>query len=100
MTVLWLMDAKSAGQRLKSGYLRCCMASPNWVSRTCDNRSDQDLRNHGDTGHAVEHTYSLMAEDVRGFMLQHRLDKTVLIGHSMCEPTPAYELRIESDSMH
>ncbi|KAH8691140.1 putative proline iminopeptidase [Talaromyces proteolyticus] len=42
-----------------------------------------DLRNHGDTGHAQEHTYDSLAEDVAGFVRQHRLGKTVLIGHSM-----------------
>ena len=43
----------------------------------------QDLRNHGQSFHAPDHTYSAMAEDVEEFMQQQKLDKSVLIGHSM-----------------
>ncbi|KAJ5493401.1 Protein ABHD11 [Penicillium diatomitis] len=42
-----------------------------------------DLRNHGDSFHAPEHNYSAMAEDVQEFMDQQKLEKSVLIGHSM-----------------
>ncbi|KAJ5676101.1 hypothetical protein N7462_008998 [Penicillium macrosclerotiorum] len=42
-----------------------------------------DLRNHGDSFHAPEHNYSVMAEDVEEFIEQQKLDKCVLIGHSM-----------------
>jgi hypothetical protein len=43
----------------------------------------QDLRNHGQSFHAPEHNYSVMAEDVQEFIDQQKLDKCVLIGHSM-----------------
>lgn len=43
----------------------------------------QDLRNHGQSFHASEHNYTAMAEDVQEFMQQQKLDKCVLIGHSM-----------------
>ncbi|KAJ5167714.1 uncharacterized protein N7482_003308 [Penicillium canariense] len=42
-----------------------------------------DLRNHGQSFHAPEHNYSVMAEDVQEFIEQQKLHKCVLIGHSM-----------------
>ncbi|KAH8431898.1 putative alpha/beta hydrolase [Aspergillus melleus] len=42
-----------------------------------------DLRNHGQSFHAKEHNYSVMAEDVTKFIHQQNLDQCVLIGHSM-----------------
>ncbi|QRD87906.1 alpha/beta fold family hydrolase [Aspergillus flavus] len=42
-----------------------------------------DLRNHGQSFHSKEHTYSAMAEDVVNFIHQQKLNKCVLIGHSM-----------------
>ncbi|KAF3402780.1 hypothetical protein DPV78_004190 [Talaromyces pinophilus] len=42
-----------------------------------------DLRNHGDSPHTPEHTYTHLAEDVSDFIKQHHLGKTALIGHSM-----------------
>ncbi|EED15150.1 proline iminopeptidase, putative [Talaromyces stipitatus ATCC 10500] len=42
-----------------------------------------DLRNHGDSPHVPEHTYTHLANDVSDFIKLHRLRKTVLIGHSM-----------------
>lgn len=44
---------------------------------------EQDLRNHGHSFHAPEHNYGAMAEDVQEFIKQQKLDKCVLIGHSM-----------------
>ncbi|KAJ5115286.1 hypothetical protein NUU61_001045 [Penicillium alfredii] len=43
----------------------------------------QDLRNHGQSFHAPEHNYSVMAEDVQEFIQQQKLEKCVLVGHSM-----------------
>lgn len=43
----------------------------------------QDLRNHGHSFHAAEHNYKVMAEDVQKFIKQQKLEKCVLIGHSM-----------------
>lgn len=43
----------------------------------------QDLRNHGDSPHDPHHDYVVMAEDVAGFIDQHQLKASTLIGHSM-----------------
>jgi len=43
----------------------------------------QDLRNHGDSPHNPKHDYLAMAEDVVGFIEEHKLKHTTLIGHSM-----------------
>lgn len=42
-----------------------------------------DLRNHGDSPHNPTHDYLAMADDVEGFIEEHRLTGTTLIGHSM-----------------
>lgn len=42
-----------------------------------------DLRNHGDSEHAAEMTYTAMAQDVLEFMNVQGLNKVVLVGHSM-----------------
>ena len=42
-----------------------------------------DLRNHGDSPHADEITYELMAEDVASTVMDAGLTKIHLIGHSM-----------------
>lgn len=42
-----------------------------------------DLRNHGQSPHADEFNYQLMAEDIREFIRQHRISAPVVIGHSM-----------------
>ena len=42
-----------------------------------------DLRNHGLSPHSDQHSYDLMAADVRGFITVHNLAPAVVIGHSM-----------------
>lgn len=42
-----------------------------------------DQRNHGNSPHTDEHSYTLMAEDVFQFCAQHHLHQVTLIGHSM-----------------
>ncbi len=42
-----------------------------------------DLRNHGKSPHAGTMTYEEMADDVRGFILEHALSGAAVIGHSM-----------------
>lgn len=42
-----------------------------------------DLRNHGDSPHDPQHDYSSLASDVEGFIEEHELSNTTLIGHSM-----------------
>ncbi|CAG8555836.1 3083_t:CDS:10 [Ambispora leptoticha] len=43
----------------------------------------KDLRNHGESPHSPVHTYKAMAKDVAEFLNEHKLRKTVIIGHSM-----------------
>lgn len=42
-----------------------------------------DLRNHGDSEHSTEMTYTAMARDVLEFMDARGLEKVILVGHSM-----------------
>ncbi len=42
-----------------------------------------DLRNHGKSPHTDDHSYELMAEDLKEFFVQHNLSDVNLIGHSM-----------------
>lgn len=42
-----------------------------------------DLRNHGESPHNPQHDYLAMADDVCGFMEEHKLKSPTLIGHSM-----------------
>ena len=44
---------------------------------------DQDLRNHGHSGHHPSHDYTALAQDVEGFIDKHKLGAVTLIGHSM-----------------
>jgi esterase len=42
-----------------------------------------DQRNHGNSPHSDDHNYDLMKQDLLEFIIQHNLNKTNLIGHSM-----------------
>lgn len=42
-----------------------------------------DLRNHGDSPHHPTHNYMSMADDIEGFIGEHKIHKPTLIGHSM-----------------
>ena len=42
-----------------------------------------DQRNHGKSPHTPEHSYQLMADDLKEFMLQQNISTTYLLGHSM-----------------
>lgn len=42
-----------------------------------------DLRNHGLSPHSDQHSYDLMAEDVRAFVESIQSGPTIVIGHSM-----------------
>jgi pimeloyl-ACP methyl ester carboxylesterase len=43
----------------------------------------QDLRNHGESPHDSRHDYTALAEDVEGFLQEHKIERPALIGHSM-----------------
>ncbi|KAE8152441.1 Alpha/Beta hydrolase protein [Aspergillus avenaceus] len=57
-----------------------------------------DLRNHGDSFHSDDHTYTAMAEDVAKFIHQQSLKECVLIGHSMGAKT-AMTVALDSPSL-
>ncbi|KAK8001816.1 hypothetical protein PG991_014038 [Apiospora marii] len=42
-----------------------------------------DLRNHGESPHDHKHDYTAMADDVAGFIEEHKLVQPSLLGHSM-----------------
>ncbi len=42
-----------------------------------------DQRNHGDSPHAMQMDYRLMAEDVREFLAANQINRAHLLGHSM-----------------
>ncbi|MGK7391775.1 MAG: alpha/beta fold hydrolase [Candidatus Cyclobacteriaceae bacterium M2_1C_046] len=49
-----------------------------------------DQRNHGRSPHTDEFNYDVMAEDLRHFIEEHKLDRPDLIGHSMGGKTAMY----------
>lgn len=57
-----------------------------------------DLRNHGDSPHNPKHDYVVMADDVEGFIEEHNLVNTTLIGHSMGAKT-AMTLALKSPNV-
>jgi esterase len=42
-----------------------------------------DQRNHGQSPHTDDHNYNVLTTDLEEFVQQHKLDKPVIIGHSM-----------------
>lgn len=42
-----------------------------------------DQRNHGRSPHSENHNYEALKEDLKQFIEQHQIGKTILIGHSM-----------------
>jgi len=63
-------------------------ASDNWLSiaKELSNHFEVyvlDQRNHGNSPHANSHTYPDLKEDLLEFMNDHKLDKAILLGHSM-----------------
>lgn len=42
-----------------------------------------DLRNHGNSPHSEEFTYTVMADDLKAFIEQHHLENPIILGHSM-----------------
>lgn len=42
-----------------------------------------DQRNHGQSPHNTEFNYEIMAEDLKEFLCQHKIEKPIIIGHSM-----------------
>jgi len=42
-----------------------------------------DLRNHGKSPHSTDFNYDVMSEDVLGYMKDHKIQKPILLGHSL-----------------
>lgn len=42
-----------------------------------------DQRNHGQSPHSNEHDYKLLTEDLEEFIKEHKLEKPIVLGHSM-----------------
>ncbi len=49
-----------------------------------------DLRNHGESPHSDEHTYSAMRDDLHEFMHAQQIPKAIFMGHSMGGKTVMY----------
>lgn len=63
-------------------------SSRNWQTAGRDLAADfhvcaLDLRNHGESFHAAEMTYALMADDVAAWLDAHHLARAHLLGHSL-----------------
>ncbi|KAI9506345.1 hypothetical protein GGI25_002333 [Coemansia spiralis] len=62
----------------------------NWgaISRRLSQELNRDIysvdqRNHGDSPHKAPHTYEAMARDLLNFISSHKMERPVLVGHSM-----------------
>lgn len=42
-----------------------------------------DVRNHGDSPHSNSHTIQELVSDLKEFIIEHKIDKPILLGHSM-----------------
>lgn len=42
-----------------------------------------DNRNHGNSPHTTQHSYILMANDLKNYIEDHGLKKVLILGHSM-----------------
>lgn len=63
-------------------------SSDNWMSVTKELALKYkvyvlDARNHGQSPHGDIHTYETMAADLKEFIDDHKIEKPILIGHSM-----------------
>lgn len=63
-------------------------SSDNWLSiaRELEDRFKVylvDQRNHGDSPHSEEFTYTAMAADIKEFVEEHGLENPLIMGHSM-----------------
>ncbi len=63
-------------------------ASDNWVSIGRELANDfevfiPDQRNHGNSPHTEVHNYQVLTEDLLNFMDSQKINKTIILGHSM-----------------
>lgn len=42
-----------------------------------------DQRNHGQSPHTADHNYNVLTSDLEEFVQQHKLEKPIILGHSM-----------------
>ncbi len=57
-----------------------------------------DQRNHGQSPHDSEFSYDAMANDLKEFLIQHQIEKPIVIGHSMGGKV-AMEFAVENQEM-
>jgi len=70
-------------------------ASDNWISIARELAENfevyvVDQRNHGESPHDNEHDYESMREDLKQFMDEQKIQKAILLGHSMGGKTAMY----------
>jgi len=63
-------------------------SSDNWVSIGKELSEDfevwiPDQRNHGSSPMSPEHNYTVLSDDLKEFMDEHDIEKSILLGHSM-----------------
>jgi esterase len=63
-------------------------SSDNWITigKTLSNQFEVflvDLRNHGNSPHTKEHSYILLKNDIYEFMQSQKIEKAIILGHSM-----------------
>lgn len=63
-------------------------SSKNWISISKElsnhfNVYALDLRNHGDSPHSTQFSLLDMVDDLEEFLLDHKIDSPILLGHSM-----------------
>jgi len=56
-----------------------------------------DLRNHGNTAHADEHTYEAMALDLKHHMDRNKIQKAILVGHGVGGKLAMFFALVEPD---
>jgi esterase len=63
-------------------------SSKNWITNAKELSKQShvyaiDVRNHGESGHSNSHLITDLVSDLKEFILEHNLDKPILLGHSM-----------------
>ena len=70
-------------------------SSKNWITNAKEISNlakvySVDLRNHGDSPHSDTHTIKNLIEDLKEFIIDHKISTPILLGHSMGGLTSLY----------